>query len=314
MPEGLYTGASEDSYRSYDQLQADKMFEGNVSVNYPDREIAELTFGELSEELKRRADLRQKVENKEHEATVEVKTDKPIGLVWWADVHAGGVHVDYDRLKWEAEEIKRNPYLKVALGGDFSDSYIWLTGAYEDIANLNEQNLFLYKLVEYIGIEKVLFAVIGNHPAWARKSGLDGYNELKKRIPLFDGIGTVDLWVNDIPYTGAIIHKAKGSSYMDPNFGGKRFLRENDGYDFVMTAHNHFPGSQTINRNNPKSEREVALLAGKTFKATDNWHDIEGYKKKSAQGLGSNGIIFDCEEKDMLVVSDFNKMLKYASR
>ena len=308
---GIYKSTSEDSFESLRDIQIRKMGEGNVSINYPDRYITELSFEELNEEMIRRSRLRQKVENKEYNTTIEIKTDRPIGLVWWADQHVGGQFVDYERLKWEADEIKANPYLRIALGGDFSDSFVWLPAAFDDVANLNEQNLYLYKLVEYVGWDKILFCVIGNHPKFARRTGLDGYNEMREKIPVFDGVGTVDLVINGITYTGGVIHKARGASYIDPNFGGKRFLRENDGYDFVMTAHSHEAGSQTINRKDAKGEREVVLLSGKTFKETDDFMDTEGFKRKTGVGLGSNGIIFNHQKKSMLPVSSFSKMLDY---
>jgi hypothetical protein len=309
--EGLYTSKSENSFESTQDIQLRKMGEGNVSIGYPDRYITELSFEELNEEMIRRSGLRQKVENKEYNTTIEIQTGKPIGLVWWADQHVGGQFVDYARLKWEADEIKANPYLRIALGGDFSDSFVWLPAAFDDVANLNEQNLYLYKLMEYVGWDKILFCVLGNHPKWSRKTGLDGYDEMRKKIPVFDGIGTVDLIINEVTYTGAAIHKARGSSYLDPNFGGKRFLRENDGYDFVLTAHTHDGGAQTINRKDSKGEREVALLSGKTFKETDDFMDTEGFKRKTGIGLGSNGIIFNHQKKSMLPVSSFSKMLDY---
>lgn len=309
--EGIYTSPSEKDFKSKEDIKIEKMYKGNVSVEYPDRYITELSFDELNDEMIRRSRLRQKVEIKEYEATVKIKTDKPIGIVWWADQHVGGQFVDYERLRWEADEIKANPYLKVALGGDFSDSFVWLPAAFDDVANLTEQNLYLYRLMEYVGWDKILFCVIGNHQKWSRRSGLDGYDEMRRRIPVFEGIGTVDLQINDVSYMGAVIHKAKGSSYLDPNFGGKRFLRENDGYDFVMTAHNHEGGAQTVNRKDTYGEREVALLAGKTFKETDDWHDTQGFKRKIGVGLGSNGIIFNHKKKSMLPVSSFSKMLDF---
>lgn len=309
--EGIYISPSEKDFKSKEDIQIEKIYKGEVSVNYPDRYIAELSFDELNDEMIRRSQLRKKVEMKEYDTTIEIETPNRIGLVWWADIHVGNQFVDYERLKWEADEIKANPYFKVALGGDFADSFIWFPSAFDDVANLNEQNLYLYRLIEYIGWDKVLFAVIGNHDKWLRRSGLDGVDEMRKRVPVFEGVGTVDLEINKIKYTGAIIHKAKGSSYLDPNFGGKRFLRENDSYDFVMTAHNHEGGSQSINRKEKAGEREVALLAGKTFKSTDMWHDTVGYKKKAELGLGSNGIIFDHKKKSMLPVNSFDKMLDY---
>jgi len=309
--DGIFTGASENSFKSAEQIQTEKMYKGNVSVVYPDREIAELPFEELHEEMVRRNELRNKVENKEYFTKIEIQTDHSIGVMWWADIHKGNFQTDLKRLKWEADEIKRNPYLKVALGGDVADSFIWNPAQFEDTSNLTEQNLYLHKLIEYVGYDKVLFAVIGNHEKWSRKTGLDMYTDIRKKIPVFDGVGTVELNINNVRYIGAVEHKPRGSSYLDPNFGGKRFLRENDGYDFVMTAHLHEGGTQTIQRNEPNGEREVILLAGKTFKSTDDFHDTESIKRKTGIGLGSNGIIFDHEIKEMQEMSCMSKMIKY---
>jgi len=309
--EGIYTNSRESSFESKEDIQFKVLYKGECSVTFPDRDMVELSFEELNEEMVRRSEMRQQSEMKEYFAEIEIETDHPIGVIWWADQHVGGQQVDYERLKWEADIIKHNPYMKVMLGGDFSDSFVWSQAMAGDIANLNEQNLYLYRLIEYVGWDKILCCVIGNHPKWARKSGLDGYRRMKEILPVFDGIGTVDLKINDISYIGGVIHKARGNSYLDPNFGGKRFLRENDGYDFVMTAHIHSGGSQVINQQDPNNEREVALLAGKTFKSTDDWHDTQGFKKKTGVGLGSNGIIFDHETKEMQPVSTMSKMIKY---
>ena len=97
---GIYKSTSEDSFESLRDIQIRKMGEGNVSIEYPDRYITELSFEELNEEMIRRSRLRQKVENREYNTTIEIKTDRPIGLVWWADQHVGGQFVDYGRLKW----------------------------------------------------------------------------------------------------------------------------------------------------------------------------------------------------------------------
>lgn len=309
--DGIYTGAREEDYKSKEQIQIETMYEGDVSVTYPDREIAELSFEELHEEMLRRNELRKKVENKEYSSNIEIQTDHPIGLLWWADVHNGNFHTDLELLKWEAEEIKRNPYMKVALGGDFADSFCWNPAQFEDTTNLTEQNLYLHKMIEYVGYDKVLFAVMGNHCKWARQTGLDMYTDIRKRIPVFDGVGTVKLKINNIEYTGAVEHKPRGKSYLDPNFGGKRFLRETDGYDFVMTAHVHEGGTQTLNRHIPDGEREAVVIAGKTFKETDDFHDTQSIMKHSRTGLGSNGIIFDHEIKEMQEVSCMSKMIKY---
>ena len=177
----------------------------------------------------------------------------------------------YERLKWEADEIKNNPYMRVLLGGDLADSFVWNPAQFGDVANLNEQNLYLHKLIEHIGYDKVLLAgVVGNHEKWARRNGLDMYNDLRKNIPIFDGVGTVELLINNIPYTGAVMHKAKGNSYFNPNHGQKRFSMENEGYDFVLSAHTHVGSrSNPKLKNTSKGMRKVVFLSGKTFKGRE---------------------------------------------
>ena len=308
--EGIYTSSSEKSFESKEDIQVKKMYSGEVSVNYPDRYITELSFEELHEEMNRRSELRQKVENREYNTTIEVKTDKPIGIAWLADVHAGNQQVDYERLKWEIDEIKANPYMKVGLGGDFADSFIWNPAQFGDIANINEQNLYFHKLLEYLGYDKILFAVVGNHEKWARRAGLDNYHDIRKEIPVFDGTGTVELMINEQLYIGGVLHKPRGSSYLDPNWQGKRFLRENEGYDFVFSAHTHEGAEQSINKYTSKGARKAVVVSGKTFKRTDDFQDTEGRKIHTDSALGTNGIVFFNGRKMMIPVSCIYEMME----
>jgi uncharacterized protein YqfB (UPF0267 family) len=301
--DGVYTSDSESSYKSKEQIQTEKMYKGKVSVEYPDRYIAELSFEELHEEMERRAELRQKVENKEYNATIEIKTDKPIAIGWFADVHSGGADIDYERLKWEVDEIKANPYMKVLLGGDLADSFCWNPAQYGDIANLNEQNLYLHKMLEYMGYDSILGGVIGNHEVWSRRTGMDMYNDLRKNIPLFDGVGTVELVINDVVYTGAIMHKSKGHSYFNPNHGQKRFSMENEGYDFVCSAHTHVGSEQSQIKSTANGSRKIVFLSGKTFKRGDDFLGQQGNPRLDGDGIGTNWILFNHKKKMMIPLS-----------
>ena len=74
---GIYKSTSEDSFESLRDIQIRKMGEGNVSIEYPDRYITELSFEELNEEMIRRSRLRQKVENREYNTTIEIRQIDP---------------------------------------------------------------------------------------------------------------------------------------------------------------------------------------------------------------------------------------------
>ena len=311
--EGIYTSPNEKDYKSKEDIKIEKMYEGKVSVEYPDRYIAELTFEELHQEMERRAELRQKVENREFNTTIEIKSDKPIAIGWFADTHAGNSEVDYQRLKWEVDEIKNNPYMKVLLGGDIADSFCFNPAQFGDIANLDEQHLYLRRMLDYMGYENVLGAVVGNHEKWARRTGLDMYTDIRKTIPVFDGVGTLDLIINDVQYTGAIMHKAKGHSYFNPNHGQKRFSMENEGYDFVMSAHNHKGSEQSQLKNTAKGSRKIVFLSGKTFKSGDDFLDTHGHSRLDNDGLGTNWILFNHKKKMMIPLSSTAEVLEIMS-
>lgn len=310
VPMGIYRSGSEDSFESIEDIQLRKMGEGHVSINYPDRLVTELTFEELHEDMVRRAELRQKVENKEYNTTIEIETDRPIAIGWFADSHIAGQDVDYDRLKWEVDEIKNNPYMRVFLGGDLTDGFCWNPAQFSDIANLNEQDLYLHKMLEYMGYDKILGGVMGSHEKWARRTGLDSYKDIRKNIPIFDGTGTVDLLINGITYTGAILHEAKGTSYFNPNHAQKRFVMENEGYDFVMTAHTHTGAEQSQVRQTAKGSKKVVFLSGKTFKQSDDFLDTKGFRRKDGEGIGTNWILFNHKRKMMIPLSSTAEVLE----
>ena len=205
--EGLYTSGDESSFESIRDIKIKHLRKGEVSVSYPDRFITELSFDELHGEMLRRSELRQLVENKEYNTRIEIETDSPIAIGWFADTHIAGQDIDYERLRWEVEEIKLNPYMRVFLGGDLVDGFVWNPAQFADIANLNEQDLYLHKMLEYMGYDKILGGVMGSHEKWSRRTGLDSYNDIRKNIPIFDGTGTVELVINGITYTGAILHE-----------------------------------------------------------------------------------------------------------
>ena len=309
-PRGIYKSGSESSFESIRDIQLKKMGEGNVSISYPDRLVTELTFEQLHEDMVRRAELRQQVENKEYNTTIEINTDRPIAIGWLADTHIAGQDVDYERLKWEIDEIKSNPYMRVFLGGDMTDGFCWNPAQFSDIANLNEQDLYLHKMLEYMGYDKILGGVMGSHEKWSRRTGLDSYNDIRKNIPIFDGTGTVDLVINGITYTGAIIHEAKGQSYFNPNHAQKRFVMENEGYDFVCTAHTHNGSEQSQIRQTAKGSRKVVFLSGKTFKRTDDFLDTKGFRRKDGEGIGTNWILFNHKQKMMIPLSSTAEVLE----
>jgi hypothetical protein len=305
---GLYTDPN--TFESKKDIERKSIEKGTVSVVYPDRYLPDLSFEELHEDIKRRSEIRQEVENKEYVANIEIQSDKSIAIGWFADIHSGGADVDYDRLKWEADEIKRNPYMKIFLGGDLCDAYTFNPAQFGDVANINEQKLYLSKLLEYIGYENILCGVNGNHERFVQRGGLDFYPEVRRKIPVFDGVGTVKLKINDIEYVGALMHKPKGYSVYNPNHPQKRFSMDNEGYDFIMTAHIHEGAEQSQLKKTADGVRKQVFLSGKTFKRTDDFLDMNSQTRKGGEALGTNWIVFNNKKKMMIPLSSTAEVIE----
>ena len=307
--QGLYI--NENTFESKRDIEIKSLEKGNVSVVYPDRYLPDLSFEELHEDIKRRAEVRKDAENKEYEAKIEIKSDRPIAIGWFADIHSGAGDLDYDRLKWEADEVRRNPYMKLFLGGDLADCFNFNSAQFGDVANINEQKLYLNKLLEYIGYENILCGVSGNHERFVQKTGLDFYNDVRRKIPIFDGVGTVRLRINDIEYVGALMHKPKGYSIYNPNHGQKRFVNENEGYDFVMSAHIHEGAEQSQLKNTADGYKKQVFLSGKTFKRTDDFFDVNSQVRKDGEALGTNWIVFGHKKRMMIPLSCTAEMVEF---
>lgn len=307
--QGLYL--NKDTFESKRDIEIKSLEKGSVSVVYPDRYLPDLSFEELHEDIKRRAEIRRDVENREYEAVIEIKSDRPMAIGWFADIHSGASDLDYDRLKWEADEVKRNPYAKLFIGGDAIDGFTFNPAQFGDVVNINEQKLYLYKLLEYIGYENILCGVSGNHERFVQKTGLDFYNDVRRKIPIFDGVGTVRLRINDIEYVGALMHKPKGYSIYNPNHGQKRFANENEGYDFVMSAHTHEGAEQSQLKNTANGYKKQVFLSGKTFKRTDDFLDNNAGVRKDGEALGTNWIIFGHKKKMMIPLSCTAEMVEF---
>ena len=106
------------------------------------------------------------------------------------------------------------------------------------------------------------------------------------------------------------IYEAKGNSYFNPNHAQKRFIMENEGYDFVMTAHTHAGAEQSQVRQTAKGSKKVVFLSGKTFKRTDDFLDTKGFKRKEGEALGTNWILFNHKQKMMIPLSSTAEVLE----
>ena len=85
---------------------------------------------------------------------------------------------------------------------------------------------------------------------------------------------------------------------------------QNEGYDFIMTAHTHEGAEQSQLRNTADGSKKVVFLSSKAFKRTDDFLDTKGFKRRTGEALGINWILFNHKTKMMIPLSCTSEVLE----
>lgn len=313
MPEkeqGLYLSEREDSFKSDRQIERETLEKARIQIEEGSMP-ATLSFEDFHEEALRRAEFREKVEGEKRHVEISINTDKPVTIAFLSDLHIGSAGVNYNLLKQTGELIKEHPLAYCITGGDITDSLFFDYG--EEILNMQEQYVYMNKLLSWIGSENILAGILGNHEAWTRKSGPTNYIEFANHTqrPLLRGVSFVDLKVGEIPYRLLMAHKFRGESMYNPTHQENRANRELQGADIVMAAHTHKPGESIIYQ--PEyggGARKVLLVNGKTFKSLDAYGKDQGYTPVTGEQLGCNWIILNNDKKMIRIASSNEEMIE----
>jgi len=230
-----------------------------TKVVYPIKEKI-VTWRDFTRLAKEHQQIRQSLDFSETEANVGITadTDKDgIVVLPLSDLHVGGEGVDYLAIESITDFIKTNKIYVILVGDEldtFFSNFKNASALFQQVLNPEEQITFLES---WLGeIEPWLLACgWGNHTE-KRLEGLLGINfigKLKsKSAPYFDGIGKINLKVDEIPYTIIINHKGTGKSKYNPNFGSYDMARNKVDGDLFITGHYHEPAfSNFLIRNKP---------------------------------------------------------------
>lgn len=308
--EGIYTTGKEESFeskrdieKSYLQKAHIEIAEGSMPTN--------LTFEDFHEEALRRADFREKVEGEKRHVEISIDTKKPVAIAFLSDLHIGSCGVDYELLRQTGQIIKEHPLAYCITAGDVTDSLFFSYG--DEVLNMQEQYVYMSKLLGWVGSENILAGIVGNHEAWASKSGVNNYIEFSNHTqrPLLRGVSFVDLTVGKVPYRLMMAHRFRGSSMYNPTHQESRANRSLQGADIIMAAHTHEPGESFIYQ--PEyggGARKVALVNGKTFKKIDSYGKDQGYTPVSGEQVGCNWIILNHDKKMVRIASSNEEMIE----
>ena len=204
---------------------------------------------------------------------LRIKTDKPIALVFIADIHVGAIECALSLLFDDIEIMKKTDRLFVILGGDSIDNYIQpskMSGVLESGLPIVIQWEILEEILKKLK-NKVLTIGTSCHQDWQRKvSGFDYTEKLAEKYNLlYTGWGaTIDLFIGDQKYTIHKRHKMRVSSMYNIYHGIQQLYRFGDSiFDLGISEHKHTGGFAWFEGH---GQPRLALHCG-TYKITD-WY------------------------------------------
>lgn len=207
----------------------------------------------------------------------------PVCIVNMADIHAGGIGVDYDRLSADLDLINRTPGMFIGLAGDMLDNFV-----IGKLATLNVNREFsvtqewaLVRRVLRLAAPKLIWAVSGNHDKWTSAlTGIDYFREVlaeRRDHVLYDTDDlVVRVTVGEHEFGWRIRHKWRGSSIYSPTHAIERAAKFDKGvaFDVGIGAHTHEAGVARFFNNGGRTG--LAVLCG-AYKRHDDHAVTNGF-------------------------------------
>jgi len=230
------------------------------------KQQAKPQFGELPQQVRSSLDILKSAITRSSEHHIDkdyrkitIDVDQPIAVMKAADLHFGGLDVDYGSLLAHCEFLLNTPNFYLQLFGDDINLMVMhrMVGARHDGFTPEEQVNWLENFVhEMLERGKLISMASGNHSdEFTEKNAGFGIVRaiMKYKVPYFRGIGYIDLVVGEQTYSMGFVHKTRFSSFMNPVHGNKRMEQQHT-HLFGMnrlpcreyiTAHTHNPAMAT---------------------------------------------------------------------
>lgn len=178
----------------------------------------------------------------------KIECDEDPTIVAIGDLQLGSWGTDYDLFMTITEEILETPNLYVILLGDLTQMCINMRNVAEVMDNALKPGYQLKLLDGWLNEikHKVISSVWDNHSVM-REEKLVGYSEYAeifgRHTMYHPGIGHLKIMVNKQMYEGAVTHRFRGKSHLNPMHAPMRYMRhEANWLDFAMQGDYHVPG------------------------------------------------------------------------
>lgn len=215
---------------------------------FPDKKVGDFNWREANHLIAKMQEVRSRASFSQDRANPRFELGEPLAAIFLSDTHILSWGTDHDLLARITDEILSLPNLYVVLMGDLAQMSIKLRSVIEVSDNMlppELQEAYVASWLDEIA-PRVLCATWGNHEV-ERQETLSGSSRFKdlynRRFVYHNGIGHVDLGVDDQTYRIALSHHFQGRSIYSPVHGAHRYLVM-QGHDREIAAcgDSHVPG------------------------------------------------------------------------
>lgn len=242
-----------------------------------------------------------------HDVDIKLSDNKPIMVTWLSDLHIGHVSCDMKKLRHDLGLLKSTEGVYAILGGDLSDNVVTAVtnrGMHnEQLSPIRIQKAVVDKLSEFLGKDKVLAMVLGNHDEWSiSNDDFDFIAYLSKKIgcSYMGAWGYVNLMLGSEEYRFLVAHQFRMNSSFNKTHAAKRLMDLSGDADVVFTGHKHeIAAESTRNRD----ERRFFAQAGSYLKSSRYGRRL-GFKNATSEMPAA--IIFPDKHKVIGVYDSFS--------
>jgi predicted MPP superfamily phosphohydrolase len=280
---GLYL--PDGSFISKEEIQRKHLMEGKAQL-LTDMPLVR-DFKYWGERFEQRQAQYKETESRSNK--IEISFDQEPIINFIGDLHVGSPDVDYKRINNEIEIISQTPNSYLMVMGDTVDGFFFNPAQFEQIEQAPEQFRYINSIFEKMSKEgKLLVAWGGDHCGWAKKSGIDPYEEFSQRFNAYymQGVGYVKLKVGETDYNLIAAHRLPGFSMYNNAHAEMRLGREVQGGDIYLAAHSHAKGfvQQEVQQFGGESKL-VSYISLGPYKSQDDYSRKRGFAPKTEKGM-----------------------------
>ncbi|MED4083881.1 metallophosphoesterase [Halalkalibacterium halodurans] len=249
-------------------------------IGYADRKNIKENIDDYIEHLIEAQEKLQEFDDRQTTVTIDIDDDRPIGLAFHGDWHAGGLYTNHKQMIKDFEVMRDTDGLYNVAMGDYADNYTQNShkgGIYDQIANPDKQKEMVRHLFKtYLG-EDNLAVIKGNHDNWEYKETGEDYIKYLARIiesPYLWYGGEINLRLGNQVYKIHAHHTYQGTSALNTT-NSQRRLFDVTHADVIALGHLHW------NESHSKSSggKDTVWMRTGTYKYTDDYSQwIGGFK------------------------------------